>query len=330
MRRDISDDRIRQKIVSLALELRPGPHEQKGWLNSMKKTIFRGAGVAIVTPMHADGTVNFDVLGELIDFQISSGTDAIVVCGTTGESATLNHEEHTSVIKYAVKKTAGRVPVIAGTGSNDTAYAAALSKEAEKDGADALLMVTPYYNKATQNGLVRHYFYVADRVNVPIIVYNVPSRTGLDIKPETYKELSRHANIVAAKEANGDISAAIKTASLCGDDLPVYCGSDDQIVPFLSIGAFGVISVLSNILPKQTHDLCQLFFDGRPRDSLALQLKLTPLISALFSEVNPIPVKRALNKMGVDAGECRLPLSPMDPAKEKLLIAEMANWDLLP
>lgn len=295
----------------------------------MKKTIFRGAGVAIITPMNTNGTVNFDVLGQLIDFQISSGTDAIVVCGTTGESATLNHEEHTSVIKYAVEKTAGRVPVIAGTGSNDTAYAAALSKEAEKDGADALLLVTPYYNKTTQLGLVRHYFYVADRVNIPMIIYNVPSRTGLDIKPQTYKELSKHPNIVAAKEANGNIAAAIKTRSLCGEDLTVYSGNDDQIVPFLSIGAAGVISVLSNIMPKQTHDICQLFFDGNTKDSLALQLKLTPLISALFSELNPIPVKYALNQMGFNAGDCRMPLSEIETVHAALLKSEMQKAGLL-
>ena len=278
---------------------------------TMKKTIFTGSGVAIITPMYADGSVNFNKLGELIDFQINNETDSIIICGTTGESSTLTHEEHTNAIRYAVEKTAGRVPVIAGTGSNDTNYSVELSKEAQAASVDALLIVTPYYNKATQSGLVRHYNFIADRVDLPIIVYNVPSRTGLDIKPETYKELSKHPNIVAIKEANGNITAIAQTAALCGDELSFYSGNDDQIVPLLSLGSKGVISVLSNILPKQTHDICAKFFAGDTQGSRRIQLDLLGLIGALFVEVNPIPIKAALNLMGYDVGECRMPLSPM-------------------
>ncbi len=285
----------------------------------MKNTIFTGAGVAIVTPMYPDGSVNYNKLGELVDYQIENGTDAIIACGTTGESAVLSHEEHLKVISQAVEAAAGRVPVIAGTGSNDTAYALELSLEAQKLGADALLIVTPYYNKTSQAGLVRHYTYIADNVDLPIIVYNVPSRTGLDVKPQTYYELSKHPNIVAIKEANGNIVAAAQTFDLCGDNIDVYSGNDDQIVPFLALGAKGVISVQSNILPRETHEICERFFNGDIKGSRDLQLKFLKLTNALFSDVNPIPVKAAMNMMGLDVGECRMPLTTMEEgAKEKL------------
>lgn len=295
----------------------------------MKKTIFTGAAVAIVTPMNDDYTVNYEKLGELIDFQINNGTDAIVICGTTGESATLTHEEHTKAIDYTVKKVAGRVPVIAGTGSNDTKYAVELSIEAQKSGADALLLVTPYYNKTTQAGLVRHFTYIADRVNLPIIVYNVPSRTGLDIKPETYYELSKHPNIVAAKEANGNITSVAKTASLCGDNLDIYSGSDELIVPILSLGGKGVISVLSNVMPRETHDICAKFFSGDIEGSRKLQLDCMSLIEALFCETNPIPVKEALNLMGFGVGECRLPLVRMQDKNITVLKEELKKHNLI-
>jgi 4-hydroxy-tetrahydrodipicolinate synthase len=294
----------------------------------MKKSIFTGAGVAIVTPMKADGSVNFEKLGELIDFQISGGTDAIIICGTTGESATLDHEEHIRTISCAVEKTAGRVPVVAGTGSNSTLYAVELSKDAQSAGADALLLVTPYYNKTTQAGLVRHFEYIADRVGLPMILYNVPSRTGLDIKPETYKELSKHPNIVATKEANGNFEAAARTFSLCGDDLAVYSGNDGEILPLLSLGAKGVISVLSNIMPRETHDICAKFFGGDIEGSRRLQLGLISMIDALFIEVNPIPVKEALNLMGFGVGPCRLPLPPISEKDLAVLKAELIRYKL--
>lgn len=295
----------------------------------MKKTIFTGAGVAIVTPMKEDGSVNYDKLGELIEFQIKNGTDAIIICGTSGESATLSHEEHTKAVSYAVSKVAGRVPVVAGTGSNDTRTALELSVEAQDAGADALLIVTPYYNKTTQEGLVRHYTYIADRVNLPIIVYNVPSRTGVDVKPETYRELSKHPNIVAAKEANGNIASVAKTRALCGDDLDIYSGNDDMIVPVLSLGGKGVISVLSNIMPSQTHEMCQKFFAGDIDGARNMQIDLMSLISALFIEVNPAPVKQALNLMGFDVGECRMPLAPMQEKNIAVLKDELKKHGLI-
>lgn len=295
----------------------------------MKKTIFTGAGVAIVTPMKEDGSVNYDKLGELIEFQIKNGTDAIIICGTSGESATLSHEEHTKAVSYSVSKVAGRVPVVAGTGSNDTRTALELSVEAQDAGADALLIVTPYYNKTTQEGLVRHYTYIADRVNLPIIVYNVPSRTGVDVKPETYRELSKHPNIVAAKEANGNIASVAKTRALCGDDLDIYSGNDDMIVPVLSLGGKGVISVLSNIMPSQTHEMCQKFFAGDIEGARNMQIDLMSLISALFIEVNPAPVKQALNLMGFDVGECRMPLAPMQEKNIAVLKDELKKHGLI-
>lgn len=285
----------------------------------MKKTIFTGAGVAIVTPMNPDESINFDRLGQIIDNQIENGTDAIVICGTTGESATMTDQEHVDCIEYAVKRVNGRVPVVAGAGSNHTSYAVWMSKEAKRVGADALLHVTPYYNKTSQTGLIRHFNAVADATDLPIILYNVPSRTGVNITPATYRELAKHPNIVAAKEASGNISQIAQIAQACGDELDLYSGNDDQIVPLLSLGAKGVISVLSNIMPRETHDICRLFFEGKIAESCALQLKLLPLINALFSDVNPIPVKEAMNMMGWECGECRLPLVSMQPqAKEHL------------
>lgn len=289
----------------------------------MKNTIFRGAGVAIVTPMNADGSANYDRFRELIDIQIKSGTKAIIACGTTGESPTLTHEEHVEVIKTAVEHTSGRVPVIAGTGSNDTRYALELSKEAQSLGADALLMVTPYYNKTSQAGLIKHYTYVADRVDIPIILYNVPGRTGTDIKPQTYAVLAEHKNIAAIKEANANINAITETAMLCGDKIDIYSGCDEHILPILALGGAGVISVLSNVVPAQTNDICQKYFDGDIEGSRRLQLKYYGLIKALFSDVNPIPVKEALNMMGQNVGPCRLPLCEMSESAKEKLFAEL-------
>ena len=295
----------------------------------MKNTIFKGAGVALVTPMNADGSVNFAKLRELVDWQIAEGTDAIIACGTTGESATLTHQEHVDVIRTTIEQTAGRVPVIAGTGSNDTAYALELSKEAETLGADGLLMVTPYYNKTSQAGLIAHFTYVADRVSTPIILYNVPSRTGVGFKPETYAALADHPNIVAIKEANGDIGMLAKTAALCGNRLDIYSGNDDQIVPFLSLGAAGVISVWSNVAPRAVHELCAKFFEGDLAGSRALQLQNTALLGALFSDVNPIPAKEAMNLMGLQVGPCRLPLAPMADGAREALRTELEKAGLL-
>lgn len=295
----------------------------------MKKEIFSGAGVAIVTPMYPDGSIHYEKLGQLIDWQIENYTDAIVICGTTGESACMTDQEHIDCIEFAVKHTAGRVPVIAGAGSNDTAYAVQLSKEAKQLGADALLHVTPYYNKTSQKGLIAHFNAIADATDLPIILYNVPSRTGVNIKPETYAQLAKHPNIVAAKEASGNISQVAQIKALCGDDLDLYSGNDDQIVPLLSLGAKGVISVLSNVMPKETHDICALFFEGKVQESAALQLKLLDLINHLFMDVNPIPVKAAMNLMGFEVGECRLPLVSMDDAQINVLRQSMKQAGLL-
>lgn len=295
----------------------------------MKKEIFSGAGVAIVTPMYPDGSIHYEKLGQLIDWQIENHTDAIVICGTTGESACMTDQEHIDCIEFAVKHTAGRVPVIAGAGSNDTAYAVQLSKEAKQLGADALLHVTPYYNKTSQKGLIAHFNAIADATDLPIILYNVPSRTGVNIKPETYAQLAKHPNIVAAKEASGNISQVAQIKALCGDDLDLYSGNDDQIVPLLSLGAKGVISVLSNVMPKETHDICALFFEGKVQESAALQLKLLDLINHLFMDVNPIPVKAAMNLMGFEVGECRLPLVSMDDAQIGVLRESMKQAGLL-
>lgn len=289
----------------------------------MKKRIFTGAATALITPMNNDGSVNFERLSSLVAEQVNGGIDALVICGTTGEKSTLNYEEHVKVIETAAKANHGRVPLIAGTGSNDTVYSVGLCKDAEEAGADAFLMVTPYYNKTSQRGLVAHYNYIADRVDKPIILYNVPSRTGVAIKPETYKEISKHPNIVAVKEANGDLSAVAKTKYLCGDELDIYSGNDDQTVPIMSLGGIGVISVLSNILPGVMHRMCEEYLSGNTKEATEMQIKYTGLMNALFSDVNPIPVKEAMNILGMNAGPCRLPLYPMaesaiDSLKEKL------------
>ena len=295
----------------------------------MKKCIFEGCATAIVTPMHADGSVNEQRFKELVEQQIQGGIDALVVCGTTGESAVLNHEEHVRVIELAIQQNAGRVPIIAGTGSNDTAYGVELSKEAISLGADALLMVTPYYNKTSQAGLVAHYNYIADRVDAPIIVYNVPSRTGVNIKPETYLELAKHPNIVAAKEANGDISSVLKTISLCGDNLTIYSGNDDQTVPMMSLGAKGVISVISNILPTEFHNLTAACLAGDFKKATEMSVKYSDLMDYMFIDVNPIPVKEAMNLMGMNMGECRLPLVPMSDKNRETLKNELVKHGLL-
>ena len=291
----------------------------------MKKTIFTGSAVAIITPMNQDGSINYPELGNVIEHQITHGTDAVVICGTTGESSTFSDDEHVECIRYAVEKVAHRVPVIAGTGSNDTAYAVWLSKEAKAAGADAQLQVTPYYNKTSQKGLIAHFTAIADATDLPVILYNVPGRTGVDIKPETYAQLAKHPNIVAAKEANGNITAVARTRALCGDSLDIYSGNDDQIVPILSLGGKGVVSVLANVAPRQAHDICQLYFDGKTAESAALQIKLIGLIDALFADVNPIPVKKAMNLLGWQAGSCRLPLVDPSDAVVELLREQMAR-----
>ena len=295
----------------------------------MKKVVFTGAGVAIVTPMHADGTVNYEKLGEVIDFQIENGTDCIVICGTTGESATLDNDEHIKVITYAVERTNHRVPVVAGAGSNDTAYAVSLCKEAKAVGVDALLSVTPYYNKTSQAGLIRHFNTIADATDLPVILYNVPSRTGTCISPNTYLELSKHPNIVATKEASGNSSDIAKTRALCGDNLNLYSGDDNQIVPIMALGGLGVISVLSNIMPRQTHDICQLWLDGKIKESADMQLKYLALMNDMFIDVNPIPVKEAMNIMGMDVGPCRLPLVGLSAEAKEHLTATLKNYKLI-
>ena len=285
----------------------------------MKKPVFTGAAVAVITPMNADGSVNYDELGCIIEDQIAHSTDAIVICGTTGESPTLTDEEHTECIRYTVKKVAGRVPVIAGTGSNDTKYAIWLSQQAEADGADALLLVTPYYNKTSQAGLIAHYTAIADAVHLPCILYNVPSRTGCSLTPATLAELAKHPNINAVKEASGNISQVAEIAAACGDNLNIYSGNDDQVVPLLSLGGKGVISVVSNVKPELVHNCCKAWFDGDTAKARELQLEMLPLCDALFCEVNPIPVKYAMNVLGWEAGECRLPLvEPGDAHKEQI------------
>lgn len=292
-------------------------------------SVFKGAAVAIITPMLENGEVNYPKLGEIIEYQIANQTDAIVICGTTGEASTLSHEEHLEVIDYCVKKVAKRIPVIAGTGSNSTETAIYLSKEAEKSGADALLVVTPYYNKATQKGLIAHYTAVAESVNLPIIMYNVPGRTGCNILPETAATLVRTVkNIVGIKEASGNISQVAKLMSLCGDEIELYSGNDDQIVPILSLGGLGVISVLSNVAPKETHDIVEMYLDGDVRGSMELQLKAVPLVDQLFCEVNPIPVKAAMNLMGLEVGSLRMPLTEMEDAHKENLKTAMKDFGI--
>ena len=295
----------------------------------MKKIIFKGAGVALVTPMNADGSVNYETLEKLIEFQIENGTDAIITCGTTGESATLTADERKKVIKFTIEKVASRVPVIAGTGANNTETALKYSLEAEALGADGLLIVTPYYNKTSQAGLIKHYSYIADRVKTPIILYNVPSRTGVNILPETYLELSKHQNICATKEASGDISAVAKIKALCGKDLEIYSGNDDQIVPMLSIGAIGVISVFSNICPNECHQLVKNYLEGNEKLSSEMQIKYLELMNAMFCDVNPIPVKQALNFMGYNCGSCRMPLCDLNENSSKYLENVLKKYSLI-
>ena len=291
--------------------------------------IFKGAGVAIVTPMYEDGSVNYDKLAELLEEQIAGGTDAIIICGTTGESATMSEAEHSKVIKFAIDKVAKRIPVIAGTGSNCTQTAIELSKQAEADGADALLLVTPYYNKATQKGLIAHYTAIAESVSLPIIMYNVPSRTGCNIQPETAAYLAKNVkNIVAIKEASGNISQVAKVKALAGDSLDIYSGNDDQVIPLLALGGIGVISVLSNVAPKQTHDMVMEYLEGDREKALKIQLDALPLIDALFCEVNPIPVKAAMNLMGKEVGPLRAPLTVMEEEHQKKLAQAMKNFGL--
>ncbi|WP_294498549.1 4-hydroxy-tetrahydrodipicolinate synthase [uncultured Gemmiger sp.] len=295
----------------------------------MKTPVFTGAGVAIITPMLPDGSVNYDELGRILDDQIAHHTDAIIICGTTGESATLSHEEHTECIRYTVKHVAGRVPVIAGTGSNDTSYAIKLSQQAEEDGADALLLVTPYYNKCTQKGLIAHYTAIANAVSLPCIIYNVPSRTGVNVKPETLAELCKLPNINGVKEASSDIVQITEIRELCGDELNIYSGNDNQIVPILAVGGKGVISVLSNVAPQMAHDICQLWFDGNHEESLRLQLQAMGLVRALFKECNPIPVKWAMNRLGWQAGGVRLPLVEASTEVQQMLETELKKNGLL-
>lgn len=289
----------------------------------MKSPVFSGSGVAIVTPFTSD-FVDFDKLGELIDKQISAGTDAIVACGTTGEASTQSIPEHLATVEYCVKKVAGRVPVIAGTGSNDTAHALMMSQNAEKSGADALLMVTPYYNKCSQLGLIRHYNYIADRVKIPLILYNVPSRTGLSFTAETYLELSKHPNINGVKEASGNFTLIAHTRSICPEDFYIWSGNDDQTVPIMALGGRGIISVAANVIPKEMADITHLWLEGKTEESSNLQVRLFELMNALFLEVNPIPVKTAMNLLGMNVGPLRMPLCEMSAANLAKLKAALS------
>ncbi|MBQ4629951.1 MAG: 4-hydroxy-tetrahydrodipicolinate synthase [Clostridia bacterium] len=294
----------------------------------MKKTVFTGSGVAIITPFTKDG-VNYDELGKMLEYHIANKTDAVIICGTTGEASTMPDEEHCAAIKYTVDKVAGRIPVIAGTGSNDTPHAIKLSKFAQSAGADAILTVTPYYNKATQKGLIEHFSAIANSIDIPVILYNVPGRTGCNIKPETLKELAKIDNIVAVKEASGDLSQVAKIASICGDELDIYSGNDDQILPVLSLGGKGVISVVANVAPVETHNLVMNFLEGNVQEAIKLQLGMIELCDALFCEVNPIPVKTALGLMGWNTGDLRLPLTSMEPNTLAQLKTALANYGLL-
>lgn len=287
-------------------------------------SIFTGVGVAIITPMTETGAVNYPKLEEILEYQIANGTDAIIICGTTGESSTLSHEEHLEAIRFTAEKVAGRIPVIAGTGSNCTETAIYLSQEAEKYGVDGVLLVTPYYNKATQKGLIAHFTKIANSIKIPVILYNIQSRTGVNIAPETMAYLAKNVeNIVGVKEASGNISQIAKIAELCGESFDIYSGNDDQVVPLLSLGGKGVISVLSNIAPKETHDIVAKFMDGDVKGSRELQLRALPLIEKLFCEVNPIPVKAAMNMLGWEVGPLRMPLSEMEEEHQKELKAAM-------
>lgn len=294
----------------------------------MKKTVFTGAATAIVTPLTKDG-IDYVQFARLIDWQIEEGIDAIVVVGTTGEGSTLTDAEHKDAISFCVKRVAGRVPVIAGTGSNDTAYAIEMTQYAEAAGADAALLVTPYYNKATQRGLIESFRAIADSANIPCILYNVPSRTGCNLTPKSAAELAKHPNIVAIKEASGNISQIAELVSLVGDDMDVYSGNDDQIIPIMSLGGKGVISVLSNIMPRETSRMCKLFDEGDIKGARDIQLRLLPLINALFCEVNPIPVKAAVSAMGFGENYLRLPLTPMESENEQKLLSLMKKENLI-
>ncbi|MEG0706787.1 MAG: 4-hydroxy-tetrahydrodipicolinate synthase [Cellulosilyticaceae bacterium] len=291
--------------------------------------IFEGSGTAIITPFHVDGSVNFGKLEELIDFQIDNHTDALIICGTTGEASTMCDEEHLECIKIAVDRVNGRIPVIAGTGSNDTRHGISLTKNAARLGADASLQVTPYYNKTTQRGLIEHFKAIANSADIPMILYNVPSRTGMNITVQTAYELSKYDFTIGLKEASGNISQVAQIAAMCGDSLPIYSGNDDQIIPILSLGGKGVISVLSNIVPQETHDLVHLYLNGETNKALKLQLDFLPLIDALFCEVNPIPVKEALNLMGYEVGPCRLPLNTMESCNKEILRNALIKSKLL-
>ncbi|MCR5477235.1 MAG: 4-hydroxy-tetrahydrodipicolinate synthase [Lachnospiraceae bacterium] len=292
--------------------------------------IFKGSGVAIVTPMKENGEINYDAFERLIEFQIAGGTDAIIVCGTTGEASTQTHEEHIETIRYCVQVVKNRIPVIAGTGSNCTETAMYLSREAEKAGVDAVLLVSPYYNKATQNGLYTHFKKTAESIKIPALLYNVPSRTGCNILPQTIVRLCKDVpNIVGVKEASGNISQIAELASLADGQVDIYSGNDDQIVPIMSLGGLGVISVLANVAPKQTHEMCRKFLDGDVQGSLKMQLEAFDLCKALFCEVNPIPVKKALNLMGMEAGSLRLPLTEMEPANAERLEKSMKAYGLI-
>ena len=296
----------------------------------MHKLVFEGSAIAIITPFTEDKSrVDYKKFEELINYQIDNGTDAIVVCGTTGEGSTLSNDEHIEAVKFCVDVVNKRVPVIAGTGSNDTSTAIELSKSAEASGADALLSVTPYYNKTSQTGLIRHFTTIADNIDLPLILYNVPSRTGCNIKPKTYAELCKHENIVATKEANGDISSVSQTRSLCGDKLDIYSGNDDQTVPFMSLGALGVISVFSNFCPKEMHEICELCLNNNFVEAAKLNFHYVELMDIMFSDVNPIPVKTAMNLIGFNAGECRLPLVPMSYSGYHDLKDCLAKYNLI-
>ena len=292
-------------------------------------SLFTGSGVAIITPMQADGSVNFPVLKELLEFQLENGTDAIIICGTTGEASTMTDEEQIETVRFAVETVAKRVPVIAGAGSNDTAHAIELAKGCENVGVDGVLLVTPYYNKTTQKGLIKHYTAIANSINIPIILYNVPGRTGLSISPQTCYELSKVKNIVGIKEASGNFSNIAQIASLCGPDFDLYSGNDDQNVPILSLGGKGIISVLANVAPKDAHDMVAKFHAGDTKGAAELQLKSIELINALFCEVNPIPVKTALSLMGFNVGACKAPLCEMEPEHLEVLKKAMKNYGLI-
>lgn len=295
----------------------------------MKETLFTGSGVALVTPFNEDLSINYDQLEKLIEFQLENKTDAIIACGTTSEASTMTEQEHLDVIKFIISKVNGRVPVIAGTGSNDTRFCVELSLDAKKAGADGILVVTPYYNKTSQKGLIEHFNYVANETKIPMVLYNVPSRTGLNILPETYLELSKNPYIVATKEANGNIAALAKTVALCGDSLSVYSGDDVQTIPVTSLGGKGVISVFANALPRQMHDIASLAYEGNYKEALKLSNKYNDLMEAFFIDVNPVPVKYAMNKMGLNCGGCRMPLTSMTAENESKLDGILKKHNLI-